>query len=112
MKFNTRGMNKSQIHEFWSQHVNCWKKSDETQRSYCKKHNISYDSFSKWKRRIQSRNMNLIEVDLQNVSTLKSVQTNCEYLELIINEKIKLKLSENFNPAILKKVISCVGDNL
>ena len=56
--------------------------------------------------------MKLVEVDIQNVSTMKSTQTVSEYLELIINEKIKLRLTEKFNPVILKRVISCVGDCL
>jgi hypothetical protein len=43
-------MTRAQRKVRWSRHVEGWKKSGLTQRGYCEREGISYDTFKRWRR--------------------------------------------------------------
>jgi hypothetical protein len=40
---------------FWQQRIQEWEASDLTQAAFCKEHNLSFDSFKKWRHRLSAR---------------------------------------------------------
>ena len=37
----------------WSEHIEGWKESGLTQRAYCERESISYDTFKRWRHRLR-----------------------------------------------------------
>ncbi len=40
--------------EFWLNHLENWKKSGSTQAAYCRRHNLKYITFRRWKRQLST----------------------------------------------------------
>ena len=36
----------------WSQHLQGWRQSNQSQRAYCRDHGLSYDRFTYWRRKL------------------------------------------------------------
>ena len=45
-------MKQAQREVQWSEHIEGWKESGLTQRRYCERESISYDTFKRWRRRL------------------------------------------------------------
>ncbi len=42
--------------EYWQNHITCWKQSDQTQKDYCRAHDLAVATFSYWKRKLTQTN--------------------------------------------------------
>ena len=40
---------------YWQKRVQEWEASELTQAAFCKEHNLSFDSFKKWRQRLSAR---------------------------------------------------------
>ena len=47
-------MNRVQRARQWAKHIEGWKASELTQREYCERKSISYDTFKRWRRRLRA----------------------------------------------------------
>jgi hypothetical protein len=45
----------------WARHIEEWKRSDLTQRAYCKQQAISYETFKGWRQRLREESNKSIE---------------------------------------------------
>ena len=93
--------------EFWKNHLNIWKKRKISQAKYCKQNNLNQNMFSKWKRILSTdkEKLSLVELPLTAIKH----ETLCSEIELIINESIKIRLDDNFNQELLKKILKIFG---
>ena len=46
---------KTQKEQYWYQHIKEWEQSGISKKAYCKQHNLVYDQFKWWYRKIQEK---------------------------------------------------------
>lgn len=46
---NSRQKEREEKQQFWKQHIEGWKSSNQTQAEYCRQYELSYDQFIYWK---------------------------------------------------------------
>ena len=108
---NNKQIKKSDRRSYWENHIEKYCRSNLTQSAYCKQNNISYWSFNNWKRRIEkeSGKTGLTEISKKIDRDLIPVNSS---LEIVINNSLKIKIPDNFNPETLKKLMQVLGINI
>ena len=88
---------------FWKNHLSCWEQSQLSQSEYCRQNNLDKYLFSKWKIKLNDKaeNTGFIEIPINNLAK----EPSNTGIELIINDSVKIKLDENYNENLLKKVL-------
>jgi hypothetical protein len=94
---------------FWRKHSDAWKISGLTQVVYCAQQGISYQSFVYQHNRMASKAersaMGFIEAKPEAVG----VNTQTAGLQLMLPNGIRIGISNEVNPALLKTVLTIAG---
>jgi len=105
----TTGKKKGKKEKFWRNHVKKHSESGLTQKDYCKNNNLSYWSFSTWKNRLKKQDNNkLVEVAPDIISSLND--KTVEDFEIIFDNRIRIKIPDNFAPVQLLSIIKTLGE--
>jgi hypothetical protein len=106
-KFNKRS---NERYIFWAQTIQTWMESNLTQSEYCRKNNLDEQLFSKWKIRLQKANkkksVKFVEIKTGSSDAFSSKDD----IELVVNDKYKIKIKPDFNKDSLKNILSLLGD--
>ena len=99
-------MSKDERNKFWIAHVQSWGKSNLNQADYCRENNLNKNRFSNWKRKFSSS-----EIINQFIKIPKKalIPAMSDSIDLIINDSVKIKLTPNFNTALLQSVLKALG---
>ena len=89
--------------KFWEQHVVTWKGSKLSQAEYCRLNNLDKNLLSKWKRKI------LFKEDKQDLVEIPMNNSLDSFIDIIVNDSLKIKVDANFDPDILVKVLKVIG---
>lgn len=98
---------KEEKRKSWEKHIREWERSGLTQIEYCRRNNISDKCFYYWKKKFHSENKSVSFVQLpipESFSELKNLNFNGS-INILFSNDIKIELSDNFNPATLKKAV-------
>ena len=111
----TKKSSKQEKRQIWQNHVKAYSSSNLTQKAYCFQHDISYWSFNSWKRRLKKETVTsqFIEIPRNIKENLGIKQLHSEQLtnfEIILNNGLKIKIPDNFNPIQLKQIIKYAGE--
>ena len=101
-------LTKEEKREFWQQHLKDWEQSGLSQSKYCRLNNIKPSTFTSRNRNFKkelTRN-NLSRVSSEIVQSLNSTDY-C--IELILNQSLTIKISHDFNPHLLRRVLETLG---
>ena len=107
MSSETKNVSK---HGFWRGHSELWKTSGLTQLAYCAQQGISYQSFVYQHNRIANKS--------QQRSSMKFVKAKAEEvavngqgcgLQLMLPNGIRIGITNEVNPVLLKTVLSIAG---
>lgn len=90
----------------WKRHIESWRQSELSQRKYCLDNNLNKNTFGYWVQRLKSlgKDNDLVEVNIKNPLS--------DSIELTIDDFVKIKVKEGFNPILLKKIIAVFGNQL
>ncbi len=92
--------------DYWLHHYQLFKSAGITQREYCRKNDLGYFSFNKWKRQFDKENTStaLQQLPIQ----YKPAQE--ERFEIVLQGNVRISIPNNFSEKTLSKIISAVRD--
>jgi len=97
---NEKAMQRIEKELFWKNHVVAWKKSGFSKQQYCTQHDLKKSTFAYWARKLAPTIKN---TGFIRVPSFPSKQAQC--IEVIIDEKLRIRISEGFEPELLIKVL-------
>jgi len=104
---NYNKMTKGQKTEYWHGHVAAYQKSDLTAKEYCKREKLIPSTFRDWKKKLKNTSS---EVKITEIPIKLSNFTKTGIgFELIINEKLYLRIPKGFDADTFMKLLACLG---
>ena len=96
---------------FWQEHVERWQRSGLSQQQYCTREQIKARTFSTWKHKLGKtfHTGDLVEIPSHVISDLGVFEN---YIDLIVNKVVSIRIRHNFDPQLLKKVLQVLGISL
>lgn len=93
---------------FWKNHFENWKQSGISQKQYCFENNIKLSTFSYWIARLR-RKPNDIKgfIEIPGIKTTKA-----DFIELIIKNKIVIRIRPDIDFDFLITTLQALGVNL
>lgn len=90
---------------YWQQQIDNWKVSGQTQVSFCADKNLNKNTFAYWRKRLteipeqSETSIGFLPVQIQQPESRDS------FIELIIRDDFKIRISDDFSEAVLKRLI-------
>jgi hypothetical protein len=101
---NTKIINKK---EYWQKHMLKYEQSELSQKEYCKQNKLVYETFKNWRKKLSKISKDeLIKIPLE---TKKDIFSKSATLEIIINDQLRIKIPEDYNPETLKSLLEALG---
>jgi len=97
---------KKSTRDYWMQHYQSQKSQEITQREYCINNNLKYYTFNKWKRKFDQESQSTAIQQLP----VKYLPPRADQFEIIIQDKLKITIPDNFSPETLKRIILTLKD--
>ena len=95
---------------FWKNHSEAWKTSGLTQAAYCIQQGISYQSFlyqhNLIAKKSQQPTVNFVKAKPESVT----VNSQTAGLQLMLPNGIRIGITSEINPILLKTVLTIAGD--
>jgi len=97
--------------EFWKLHVTQFNKSGLNRRQYCTAENLSYWTFRDWQKKLDAvlNNEKFIKISHRTHPKINEPQSA---IEIIVSQKISIRLTHGFDGELLRNVISELGVRL
>lgn len=101
-------MTKKQIkQEYWEKHYASYQKSGLSQRAYCKRNDLKYWTFNKWKKRLDKDSP---ATDFQEISVqLLQDNSSNDRIEILLESGMKILIPDNFSPNSLRGIIEVLS---
>ena len=109
---------------FWQQHLQAWSQSGLTQADYCRQHELSRAAFGWWKRQLQGkpkprrRSPGTKRPHRDRPATVQFVEvqrgpdvgtsTDAAVYEVLLSRGRAIRVSHEFDPDVLKRLIATV----
>ncbi|MDP1993359.1 MAG: hypothetical protein Q8K00_20260 [Syntrophales bacterium] len=95
----------------WEAHIQAWEKSGLTAADYCRRHNLSYDAFHYWKKKItrtaSAKGISLVPVPARMIEQGQQVTTvPGSALKVEVGGRFKIEVHGGFCPQTLIRVIA------
>lgn len=88
----------------WLEHIQAWQHSGLEQKAFCEQHQLGFASFQRWLRVVQAEEQNQTEAPVTFLPVNVSGCTSSS-LTLHLNNKLRLDIPADVDPALLKQVI-------
>lgn len=95
---------KKSTRDYWLNHYQQFKAAGITQREYCRKNDLGYWTFNKWKREFDQKDSS---TSLQPLP-IKYNLSLAENFEIVLPGNIRITIPENFSEQTLSKILSAV----
>lgn len=92
--------------KFWKKHIGQWQDSGLSQREYCKANNLKESTFTDWKAKHSTSRKSVTRVPSSVVDNFIQSQG---HLELIIKDKLALRIPSNFDSQTLQRLLETLG---
>lgn len=96
---------------FWQTHIRAWEKSGLSQNEYCRRNTLRANQFCYWKKKLFGENQDTIKfvpiaINAQNNAEKDAAEDSGLTISF---DKISIKLTNDFNPSVLTKVVTALG---
>ena len=101
--------------EYWKEHVRNFNKSGVSRRKYCVEKNLSYWTFRNWQKKTEADHSseNLVKISHLNYPAINESQSLPQStIEIVISQKIFIRLNKDFDGELLRSVMSELGVQL
>ena len=97
--------------KIWEAHIQAWEKSGLTAADYCRRHNLSYDAFHYWKKKItrtaSSKDIRFVPVPARMIDQWQQATTTPgSALKVEFGDRFKIEVHAGFCPQTLIRVIA------
>ncbi len=90
--------------EYWEDQIARFRKSGKSRREYCLAEKITYRVFSYWLRKTEiTQDEKLVKLPRQ---IQKQKNDRQSFLEIIVSQKISIRITQNFDGELLRNVIN------
>jgi len=100
---DTNTLTKAQKEQYWYQHIKEWEQSGISKKAYCRQHNIVYDQFKWWYRKIQEKGIKN-ETGFIAIEKLSTRQDTAGKINIVIGG-IRIEVQSGVDEQVLKKVL-------
>ena len=96
-----------QKRSYWKQHIERWQSSGTTQTAYCIQHELKSHLFAYWKKRFVQTDTGItfVPVKIQGGSPALSDRYS-HSLRLIVNRDLQVEIKPDFDPGLLRRLIT------
>lgn len=101
---------KNQI-DYRQNHIQRWKQSGLSMQRYCSEQKISYWSFRDWKKKSEHENSSAKNGMVEIPVTFYKTKKDCEPIEIVLNNGIKIIVKENSGTDHLKAIL-CILEEM
>lgn len=101
--------------EYWKEHLRKFNGSGMSRRKYCAEENLSYWTFRDWQKKIEAdySSEKLVKISHRDYPAVKESQFLPQStIEIIVSQKISIRLNKNFDGELLRSVMSELGVEL
>jgi hypothetical protein len=101
--------------KFWQEHIKSWEDSGLSQSEYCRLNNLISNRFCYWKKKItrsSKKSQSFVPVPVSAVNNFSEQTEIAVYdsgLTILLDNNIKIRLENNFNPATLSRAVVTLG---
>ena len=96
--------------KFWHEHIKAWSESGMTQAEYCRQSHLSSKSFGYWKRKQKKKDENITFYPVpSNQMVMPNNENQLFSLRLIVDDRFKIEVGDEFVPATLGKLVQSLG---
>ncbi len=97
---------KGRRHRF-QEHVRRWQDSGLSQAEYCRRNELKWSRFHYWRKRLQetATAVTLVQVPVTNGLGCQP----CQELTLVLGDRFKVEIGDEFNPSTLAKLVDTLG---
>ena len=96
--------------EYWEEQIARFRQSGQSRREYCITEKITYRAFSYWMKKTGvTQNEKLVKI---HHKALRQISTRQSYIEIIVTEKISIRIPQNFDGELLRNIINELGIQL
>lgn len=97
----------SKKEKYWREQITRWQESGLSRREYCRRENISYWTFRDLLKKVKTaKSLKLVRVS-REAYTKK--QTELSPIEIVINEKISIRIKHGYDGNLLKNLLADLG---
>ena len=91
-------------------HVRRWRSSGLSQAEYCRRNDLKWSTFHYWRKRLatSSAAVTLVQVPMGFNSNRSDCQP-CQELTLVLGDRYKVEVGDNFNPSTLARLVNTLG---
>lgn len=104
-KASERKRELAEARRIWEERIRDWRASGLSQAEYQRQHNLPKWQFVYWKKKFDrptvSDEMALVPIPLPSANTAPP-------LNLIVNDRYRIEISEGFQPSVLERVLEVV----
>lgn len=91
----------------WLERINAWQDSNQSQRAFCKEHQLGYASFRRWRRILKAEDAKVVvspgeSVRFLPVNVQEPIPSN---LMIHIQNDLRIEVAPEFNPRLLQQVL-------
>ena len=94
---------------YWKRQIESWRSSGKTQLAFCQEHELKFHQFTYWKKRFVQTEAGITFVPIkfrQPIPTSSSLASHS--LRLIVDRNLQIEIGSDFDPQLLRKVISVI----
>ena len=102
-----KSLSNAERKEYALQHYRNWQRSELSKIEYCRQNNLKTTTFNGWKRYLGiDTSKKITKIPSKTVKDLVLIEP-C--LELKFGKHLSIKINQNFNPDLLKRVLKTLG---
>ena len=96
-----------QKRSYWKQHIESWQSSGSTQTAYCIQHELKNHQFSYWKKRFVQTDTGITFVPVKIRGDKPALPDRYSHsLRLIVNGDLQIEIKPDFDPGLLRRLIT------
>jgi len=94
----------------FEEHVRRWRSSGLTQAEYCRRNDLKWSTFNYWRKRLatSAAAVTLVQVPV-GFNRNGSGYQPCQELTLVLGDRYKVEIGDNFNPSTLARLVDTLG---
>ncbi len=91
----------------WCERIDAWHNSNQSQKAFCKAHQIGLASFRRWHRLLQAEDAQGVNADPTPVSFLpvRVREPAPSKLTILVQDGLRIEVPARFDPHLLRQVI-------
>ena len=94
----------------WEEHMKQWQSSGLTQAEYCRCNELKLSAFYYWRKRLKEKAnaVTLVQVPVGFSGDGRGCRP-CQELSLVLGDRYKVEIGDDFNPSTLAKLVDTLG---